>query len=207
MLLSFQTVAARVRHEPDKIKGSRHIATVVPVRDEDEIAAALAAPKKEFHKANHHAYAWRLGAARERFHYSDDGEPSGSAGKPILQQIDRLELTRVLVVVSRIFGGTKLGTGGLVRAYGGAARAALERAEIVEHVLTATIAVEHDYDQAGAVAGALHAAGIEPRQADYGERTRLVLDVRVDRAGAVAAALREATGGRASIDVEMPMTD
>ncbi|MCR9245051.1 MAG: YigZ family protein [bacterium] len=204
MLRSFQTVAERCRHEPDKIKGSRHIATVVPVEDEAAIAAALKEIRSEFPKANHHAFGWRLGADAARFLSSDDGEPSGSAGVPILQQIDRLELTRVLVVVSRIFGGTKLGTGGLIRAYGGAAREALEVATVVEHVLTAEVTVRHDYARAGAVAGVLHRAALEPRIAEYGESTRIVIDVPVDRAAEFEVALREATAGRAEIDLRYP---
>jgi uncharacterized YigZ family protein len=204
MLLSFRTIAARLRHESAKIKGSRHIATVIPVREEEEIASALAELRREFRAANHHAFGWRLGADAARFRASDDGEPSGSAGVPILQQIDRLELTRVLVVVSRVFGGTKLGTGGLIRAYGGSAREALERAEVIEHVLTASITVVHDYDHAGAVQAVLHAAGLVPRDADYGERTRLVIDVPVDRAASFEVSMRDATGGRAQIELRWP---
>lgn len=207
MIRSFRTVAQRTRHEPDKIKGSRHIATVVPVRDEPAIAAAIAALRREFPVANHHAYGWRLGADAGRFRYSDDGEPSGSAGMPILQQIDRLELTRVLVVISRIFGGTRLGTGGLIRAYGGAARAALERADVIETVLTAAVTIEHDYEHSGPVQAALHAAGQAPRSAEYGVRARLVLDVPVDQAMAFEVTLRDATAGRADIDVAWPADD
>ncbi len=129
---SYQTIAADLRHEPPKIKGSRHIATVAPIADESDVAAMIEAARGDFPAANHHAYAWRLGLDGSRFRASDDGEPSGSAGKPILAQIDRLGLTRVAVVVSRIFGGTKLGVGGLIRAYGGAASEALARAVVVE---------------------------------------------------------------------------
>lgn len=204
MRRSYRTVGARLRHEPAKIKGSRHIATVVPVQVEREIEEAIAEVRREFRAANHHAFAWRLGADGARFRYSDDGEPSGSAGQPILQQIDHHELTRVLVIVSRIFGGTRLGTGGLVRAYGGAARAALERAELVERVLTARVTLVHGYEDAGAVAAALHAEALTPRESDYGERARLVLDVPVDRAAAVEALLRDATGGRAEVALEWP---
>ncbi|MCA8953773.1 MAG: YigZ family protein [Planctomycetes bacterium] len=204
---SFRTVAERCRHEPEKIKGSRHIATVAPVDDDAAIAAVLGEVAREFPAANHHAYGWRLGADGARFRYSDDGEPSGSAGAPILQQIDHLELTRVLVVVSRIFGGTKLGTGGLIRAYGGAAREALAHATIVERVLTAAVEIVHGYAQAGAVAAALHAEGQKPRLAEYGEQTRLVIDVPLDRVEPFAQELRDATGGRAAIAIEWPADD
>jgi len=207
MLSSFRTVASWFRHEPDKIKGSRHIATVVPVRDEASIAAALGEVRAEFPAAGHHAYAWRLGVDARRFHYSDDGEPSGCAGSPILKQVDRLELTRVLVVVSRVFGGTKLGTGGLVRAYGGAARAALDGADVVECVLTAEVSVEHDYEHAGAVQAVQHAAGLVPRTADYGSRTRLVYDVPIDRARIFEVAIRDATAGCAEIELVWPEED
>ncbi len=199
---SFRTVVAQIQHEPAKIKGSRHIATAAPITDEHDVAALLAAARTQFPTANHHAYAWRLGIDRERFRYSDDGEPSGSAGKPILMQIDRLELTRTAVVVSRIFGGTKLGVGGLARAYGGAAAEVLEHAEITVRLLTQAVQIAHAYDLSGAVKGVLHGARLEPRDAQYGAEARFVVDVPVAQVASFLRAIADATSGRARCTVE-----
>lgn len=199
---SFRTVAARVQHEPDKIKGSRHIATVAPIAQEEDVAAVIAVVRSQFPAANHHAYAWRLGVDRERFRYSDDGEPSGSAGKPILMQIDRLELTRTAVVVSRVFGGTKLGVGGLVRAYGGAAAEALAQAEVIVSVVKAAVRIEHAYELSGAIQGVLHSARLEPRDAEYAAEARFVVDVPVHEVDAFRRAIADATSGRAVCTVE-----
>ncbi len=204
---SFKTVAARLQHEPARIKGSRHIATVAPITGESDVAAMIAAARAQFPAANHHAYAWRLGIDRGRFRYSDDGEPSGSAGKPILKQIDRLELTRTAVVVSRIFGGTKLGVGGLVRAYGGAACEALDRSEVLDQLLTAAVAITHAYELSGAIKRILHRARLAPRDADYGAETRFVVDVPVHDLDAFLAAIRDATANRATCTVELPAED
>jgi uncharacterized YigZ family protein len=200
-------VARQTRHEPEKVRGSRHIATVAPITSEDDVAELIAEARAEFPAANHHAFAWRLGVDGARFRYSDDGEPSGSAGPPILKQIDRLELTRTVVVVSRIFGGTKLGVGGLVRAYGGAAGEALDRAEIVTRVLTAAVRVNHAYDLSGPVQAVLHAAQFTPRDAEYGADTRFTVDVPVHEVDAFLANLRDATSGRATFAVDMPAED
>ncbi|HLA62868.1 MAG TPA: YigZ family protein, partial [Rhodothermales bacterium] len=108
--------------EPPKTKGSRFIGDAFPARSEAEVAACLERVRRREHTATHHCWAARLGVpgptgygARPR--YSDDGEPGGSAGLPILREIDRRGLSDVLVVVTRYYGGTKLGTGGLARAY------------------------------------------------------------------------------------------
>ena len=105
--------------EVDKIKGSRFIVTVSPIGTEEHFKDILSSLQKSHPNANHHCWAWRLTGGRERS--SDDGEPSGSAGEPILQRMRRADLIDSMVVVTRYFGGTKLGVGGLIRAYGGAA--------------------------------------------------------------------------------------
>jgi uncharacterized YigZ family protein len=109
------------------IKKSRFLATAMPVANEDEAKAALAAHGHA--DATHNCWAWRIGAA---YRFSDDGEPSGTAGKPILAAIDGQSVDKVLVIVTRWFGGVLLGSGGLVRAYGGTAAMCLRGAELVE---------------------------------------------------------------------------
>jgi uncharacterized YigZ family protein len=113
------------------VKKSRFLATALPVADEEAAKAALSVHADP--RANHNCWAWRIGAACR---FNDDGEPGGTAGKPILQAIDGQSLDRTLVIVTRWFGGVLLGTGGLVRAYGGTAAACLRSATLVEQVAT-----------------------------------------------------------------------
>lgn len=119
-----------------KVKGSRFIGRVFPVTSRDEAEARIAELRKQEHDATHHCFAYDLRASVGHtggiFRYSDDGEPSGSAGKPIYDQLSGIGVTNTLVVVTRYFGGTKLGVGGLVRAYGEAAAQALKKAGLVE---------------------------------------------------------------------------
>ncbi len=193
-----RTVAAPLRYEIEKIKGSRFIADVAPVADENSAAAELDAVRAGFPDAAHHCWAWRLDEKTSRF--SDDGEPSGTAGPPILQQIDRLELRRTLVVVTRYFGGVKLGTGGLIRAYGAAARAALDHAEIRITPITTRVDVRYPYELSGVVKGVLSAWNAAPRDETY-EATESSFHVHlpIESAAGFREALIEATAARASV--------
>ncbi|MEC8251945.1 MAG: YigZ family protein [Planctomycetota bacterium] len=198
---SYRTLARPFEHEPEKVKGSRHVANLFPVASAEEIEAALATVRARMPDANHHAFAWRLGRSDHEFRYSDDGEPSGAAGRPMLQQLDGHELTDVLAVVSRYFGGTKLGTGGLARAYGGAVRAALALAEIVVVVPRAQLVVAHAYDDSGALAAVWSQFGIAPEHADYGSNVTVTLSIPQARAEELARAIRDATSARAKVEV------
>ena len=199
---SYRTITEALEHEPDKIKGSRHIANVFPVKNAAEIEDHLTAVRVRMAGANHHAYAWRLGRGENDFRYSDDGEPSGSAGRPILKHVDGQDLTDVLVIVSRYFGGTKLGTGGLVRAYGGAAQEALQLADIVEVIPHATIHIQHAYEDSGALASVLNTFDLQPVKSDYGTQVTVEISVPQVRAEEFARAVRDATAARARIDIE-----
>jgi uncharacterized YigZ family protein len=112
-------------------RGSKFLAFAFPVYTTDEIKKTLAELQKEYHDARHHCYAYRLGAAKEIFRANDDGEPSGSAGKPILGQIRSNDLSNILIVVVRYFGGTLLGVGGLINAYRTATAKAIQDAIII----------------------------------------------------------------------------
>lgn len=115
-----------------KEKGSRFIGLAWPVTAQEEIKSILENIRKEHHSARHHCYAWMLGQERQTFRINDDGEPSGSAGKPILGQINSFNLTNILIVVVRYFGGKLLGVSGLINAYRTAAELALKNGEIIE---------------------------------------------------------------------------
>jgi uncharacterized YigZ family protein len=115
-----------------KDRGSKFLACAFTVIAENEIKEHLSALRKEHPSARHHCYAWRLGAGKEAWRANDDGEPSGTAGKPILGQIQSYDLTNVLIVVVRYFGGTLLGASGLINAYKSAAADAIKNAVIEE---------------------------------------------------------------------------
>ena len=126
-------------------KRSRFIAYAVPVRTVEEVKEQVDKFRKQYYDARHVCWAYMLGSDRSTFRANDDGEPSGTAGKPILGQINSLELTDILVVVIRYFGGIKLGTGGLIVAYRAAAAEALSLAEIEERTVDEEITVQFEY--------------------------------------------------------------
>jgi len=128
-----------------KEKGSRFISMAWPVTNQEEIKSILEKARKEHHSARHHCYAWMLGQNRENFRVNDDGEPSGSAGKPILGQINAFQVTNVLIVVVRYFGGKLLGISGLINAYRSAAESALKNGEITEHFIQDYFELEFPY--------------------------------------------------------------
>ena len=130
-----------------KEQGSKFLAFAYPVSSADEVKILVDTKRKEFHDARHICYAYMLGAARTEFRSNDDGEPSGTAGRPILGQINSHQLSDILIVVVRYFGGILLGTGGLITAYKAAALEAITAAEIIDSVLESTYAVVFGYEQ------------------------------------------------------------
>jgi len=195
------TLAGDADLEIDKIKGSRFWAFARPVADEAE-ARAFVDELRRLHKAGHHCHAWRLGLGEDPLtRSSDDGEPGGTAGRPILREIEARGLRDVCVVVLRWFGGTKLGTGGLVRAYGGAARALLEEAPTLEIQVTRSVRLRFDYPDTALVEGVLRERGLSPAASDYGADVSLSVEVPPEDLDALAAALREATGGRLELEL------
>jgi len=128
-----------------KDKGSRFISYAFPVNSESEIRDIVQSIKKQHHSARHHCYAWRIGAEKLLFRVNDDGEPTSTAGKPILGQIQSFDLTNVLIVVVRYFGGTLLGVSGLINAYRNAALDAINQAVIVEKLVEKWLLIEFDY--------------------------------------------------------------
>jgi uncharacterized YigZ family protein len=128
-----------------KDKGSWFIAYVFPIADVSQFKENLAAIKKEHPKATHHCFAYRLGLDGNHFRVSDDGEPSGSAGRPILGQIDRKQVTNVLIIVVRYFGGTLLGVPGLIHAYKTAAALALQVTSVVRKPVEVNYTLQFDY--------------------------------------------------------------
>ncbi len=193
---TFRTIKEPIEHEIDKIKGSRFITTLWPIHDAAEAQAILERRRSEHRDATHHCWAWRLGLDLESRRYSDDGEPAGTAGKPILQEIDGRRLTNLLAIVTRYYGGTKLGTGGLLRAYSEAAGAALDLARILEVTITERLEIRFDYDLTGPVMGVLAGFRLHPAASRYDQSTTLALDVPADEVEELRRTLRDATTGR-----------
>ena len=144
-----------------KEKGSKFIATAFTVTSEDDVKRALAEVKKKYYDARHHCYAYMIGPDKCCFRSSDDGEPSGTAGKPILNQILSKDVTNVCVIVVRYFGGIKLGVSGLINAYKTAARDALDNATIVEKTVDEVYSLEFPYALMNDVMRVMKEEGIE----------------------------------------------
>jgi uncharacterized YigZ family protein len=172
-------------------KGSVFLAVLLPAEDETAARAALDDLARRYPDATHHCFAWRVGwPPRERS--ADAGEPGGTAGIPILRVLQGAGLSGVLAVVVRWYGGTKLGKGGLARAYAGAAREALAALPVVERIPTVYLTVTAGYAQLGAVKRWLRPPEVELDSEEYdGETARLVLRVQEP----AVAALREALAG------------
>lgn len=128
-----------------KEKGSKFLAFAIPVNTADEVKEIVKSYRKEYYDARHVCYAYMLGSERTEYRSNDDGEPSGTAGRPILGQINSYELTNVLIIVVRYFGGILLGTSGLIVAYKEATADALNHAEIIEKTVDVYISIEFDY--------------------------------------------------------------
>ena len=141
---TFKTISAATQGL-FKDKGSKFISFAIPIENTDEIKTLLTEYKKKYFDARHVCYAYMIGHERTVFRANDDGEPSGTAGRTILGQINSYQLTNVLIVVVRYFGGVLLGTGGLVNAYKHAAADALDQAEIINKTVDSTLNIEFDY--------------------------------------------------------------
>jgi len=159
-------------------KGSRFLAFGFPVKDEEEIRAILTTLRKKYHDARHHCYAYRLGTLGDKYRVNDDGEPSGTAGKPIHGQLLSNHLTNVLVVVVRYFGGTLLGTGGLITAYRSATADMLTHARFIERLVEVKIRILFPYDMLNAVMKILKEESLSPGEADYNTICTLFVKVR-----------------------------
>ena len=157
--------------------GSKFLAFAWPVETEEEIKKILTDVRKEYFDARHHCYAWRLGLTGEPYRINDDGEPSSTAGRPILGQLLSNGLSDILVVVVRYFGGTKLGVPGLIRAYKSATQDAIANAGIVEKVAGEILTLTFDYLQMNDVMKVLKDMGITPLRQSFD--LRCSMDVRV----------------------------
>jgi len=177
-----------------KEKGSKFIARAFHVECEEEAKEHILQMKKEYHDARHHCYAFRIQPENVFFRSSDDGEPSGTAGKPILNQILSAELFDILVVVIRYFGGTKLGVAGLIRAYKTAAREAIGQAEVVIPVISRKLTLFFDYSLMNRVMRLVKDEKLPVLKQDFALRCELVVEVERNREKTVAEKFKRIYG-------------
>ena len=177
---SYKSIAAESRGL-FKDNGSRFIAHAYPVETEDEVKEIVAALKKEHYDARHHVYAYRLGYLGDKFRANDDGEPSGSSGRPVLGQIDSNELSDILVVVVRYFGGIKLGIPGLIRAYKTATADAIANAEIVEKIASKMYRVHFGYMSMNSVMKVFKDMGLEQKNQQFDMECSMDTSVRLSQ--------------------------
>ena len=188
----------------DIIKRSRFIGTAGPAASEEAARAFITQMRELYADASHNAWAFSIGVGDSAVQgMSDDGEPGGTAGPPILARIKSSGLGDVVVVVTRYFGGIKLGKGGLVRAYGGTAGQALQALEVVEKVRMRTIQLPGiSYNQYGPLRGMIEAHGGRVVEEDFGETIALRVVIPLDRVPAFAKAVADLTAGAIQIEEE-----
>jgi uncharacterized YigZ family protein len=193
-----------------EVRGSEFLGHVAPVDTVEDAEAFIDRVADEYADATHNVPAYRVpaGAASERTpgsgpmvreYSSDDGEPSGSAGKPALNVLQQREIRNVVAVVTRYYGGTNLGVGGLARAYSRAVKEGVDEAGVVEERPHRRLAVETGYDDSGTVRGVIESSGVE-FDADYDERVRFDLRVPIAEVDDLVERLNSATSGRVDID-------
>lgn len=166
-------------------KASRFIGLAMPVESEEEAKLKLEAIRKEYYDANHHCYAYRIGATGDVYRVNDDGEPSGTAGRPIHGQILSKGLSDILVVVIRYFGGTKLGVPGLIHAYKTTSAEALSQARIIQKTITEKMVISFEYPRMNEVMRILKDDGISILSQQFDESCRIVVAVRKSKSGEI----------------------
>ena len=177
-----------------KDNGSRFIAHAYPVETEEEVKEIVAALKKEYYDARHHVYAYRLGYLGDKFRANDDGEPSGSSGRPVLGQIDSNGLSDILVVVVRYFGGIKLGIPGLIRAYKTATADAIANAEIVEKIASKMYRVRFGYMSMNNVMKVFKDMGLEQKNQKFDMECSMDTSVRLSLVDAFMDRMNDVEG-------------
>lgn len=182
-------------------KKSRFIAHVASVNTEEEAVAYIEAKKKQFWDARHNCYAYVLGEQAQTMRFSDDGEPTGTAGRPILEVLVGSGIRNIIVVVTRYFGGTLLGTGGLVRAYTKAAQAGIAASVVCTMYYGFEMNIVTDYNGIGKVQYLLGARGISTEDADYGEQVTVRVNIPYEDKDSVIREITDATAGKAKITV------
>ncbi len=177
-------------------KKSRFIAHVYPITEESQALELIEKCKKQYWDARHNCYAYVIGQKQELQRFSDDGEPSGTAGKPILEVLIGEEIHNTLVIVTRYFGGTLLGTGGLVRAYSAATKAGLENSLITEKCLGKKISIKTDYNGLGKIQYILAEMDLPVLHTEYTDSVEIIALIPVWKFQEFEKSLTESTAGK-----------
>lgn len=183
-----------------KILGSRFLSVCIGIRDAESFQQSLEKLKKEHHSATHYCFAWRLGPDGIPFRFSDDGEPSGTAGKRILGTIERFGFSDVGVIVIRYFGGTKLGMGGLSHAYSDATEAVLRNVKPVERLLLERFTIHFPYDRTSQIHHILDSTGTEVLDRQYGTEVTYTVQNRRSKTDSMTKMLVEITNNSVRIE-------
>ena len=181
-------------------KKSVFIANVAPVQTEEEALAFIETMKKKYWDARHNCYAYILGDKAQIMRFSDDGEPSGTAGKPILEVLLGMEVKNLIVVVTRYFGGTLLGTGGLVRAYTQATKAGMEASSIATMIYGTYLKITTDYNGIGKIQYIMGLRKIVIEEPEYTDVVSLKVKVPYEEEESIRKEITEATAGKAQIE-------
>lgn len=195
MLKKYKTVYKEAQAEIIE-KKSRFIATVRPVDDEADAKAFIEDLRKKYWDASHNCFAYQIGERNEIQRFSDDGEPSGTAGRPILDVLKGEDIRNVIVVVTRYFGGTKLGTGGLVRAYGRSAKEGLTAAHIIEKICYQKVRVTVDYTLVGKIQYETLQAEHIIHDTVYTDHVEFIVLVPINKVEGYRKIISEATNGQ-----------
>lgn len=187
-------------------KKSVFIANIARADSEEEATAFIEMMKKKYWDARHNCSAFVIGERGELTRCSDDGEPSGTAGRPMLEVLLRENIKNIVVVVTRYFGGTLLGTGGLVRAYTQAVKEGLNDCKIGVLRMGVPLALTTDYNGIGKILYLLSAMGLTPKDSDYGEKVTLQVLVPVEEKDRLVRDITEATAGKTEILQENPIS-
>lgn len=191
MKYEYQTIEKAVENVLIKEKGSKFIGYAYPILNENAVKMALAQIKELHPKATHHCYAYRLGLNGENYRINDDGEPSGSAGLPIYNQLLANDITNVLLISVRYFGGTKLGVGGLVKTYKESAKATLDEAKIITRELESELEIQFDFAQQNVIFSLLNKFDAQILDFDAQERCKIRASIKMAQKENISETLSE----------------
>lgn len=181
-------------------KHSRFLSVVTHVESEDEVNEILSAIRKKHYSARHHCYAYSIGIDKEIEKFSDDGEPSGTAGSPILSVLRKKELKNTLIVVTRYFGGTLLGTGGLVRSYTNSAISGIEDAKIVTVKRCSVYMIVADYNDFGKIRYYLEHESFSGLKIEYGQSVMMTVPIPMEKVESVQKKVTDLTQGKSEME-------
>ena len=197
---TYKTIATPSEELLVKERKSKFYGVAYPIQREDEVQPLIDALKKKHRTANHVCYAWQLGVENTRYRANDDGEPNNSAGMPIYGQIQSFDLTNILIAVTRVFGGTKLGVGGLIAAYRKTAKLTLETAHIVQRTLSQRIVLQFEYSQMEAIMRTIKQQQLMVISQQLEMKCQLVVSVQKSHSKRIVMKFQEIHGVTAKLD-------